>query len=483
VTAAHQAGAGKEGRLALALLVAGTFFMENLDATVIAPAVPRMAASFGVPAVDLNTGISAYMLTLGIFIPVSGWIAQRFGARRVFALAILGFTLASLLCGLAQTLNQFIAMRVLQGASGAMMVPVGRLVVLRATPKERLIAVIATLTWPALVAPVLGPPLGGLITEQADWRWIFYLNLPLGLLAFIAALVLVPRGDAAQRRPFDWSGFLLTGAGLFSLLWAAEAAGRANVGWAGTLLCAVAGLGFLAAAAWHLGRTGNPMVDLAALRAPTYAVTIWGGSLFRIGISALPFLLPLMLQVAFGYDALQSGMVLMAVFAGNLAMKPFTTRMLTRFGFRPVLVGNGLLNAAATAACAGFTHDTPLLLICALLFLCGLTRSLQFTALNTLAFADVPQPQMTGANTLFSAAIQLSTGLGIAFGAVALRLGEWATAASAMDAAVPFRFAFLAIACLSALGVLDALSLQPTAGAHVIKGARRDGKSAPARQG
>jgi EmrB/QacA subfamily drug resistance transporter len=480
LTPASQAEAGTEGRLALALLVAGTFFMENLDATVIVPAVPQMAASFGVAAVDLNTGISAYMLTLGIFIPVSGWIAQRFGARRVFALAILGFTLASLLCGLAQTLNQFIAMRALQGASGAMMVPVGRLVVLRATPKERLIAVIATLTWPALVAPVLGPPLGGLITQRADWRWIFYLNLPLGLLAFIAALLLVPKGEAAQRRPFDWSGFLLTGSGLFSLLWAAEAAGRAESGWAGTMLCATAGLGLLAAAARHLGRASNPMVDLSALRVPTYAVTIWGGSLVRGGISALPFLLPLMLQVAFGYDALQSGMVLMAVFAGNLAMKPFTTSLLTRFGFRPVLVANGLLNAAATAACAGFTHATPLPLICALLFLCGLTRSLQFTALNTLAFADVPQPQMNGANTLFSAAVQLGTGLGIAFGAVALRVGEWVAAASGMDAAVPFRFAFLAVACVSALSILDSLALPSSAGAHVIKGARRGGKGAPA---
>ncbi len=252
------------GGAALALLVAGTFFMENLDATVITPAVPHMAASFGVQPVDLNTGVSAYMLTLGIFIPVSGWIAERFGARRVFAFAIALFTLSSLLCGLSQNLPQFIAARILQGMGGAMMVPVGRLVVLRTTPKERLITAIATLTWPALVAPVLGPPLGGLIVDHAVWRWIFYLNIPLGLVALAFALRLVPAGDGHGGRSFDWPGFLLTGGALFLLLSATEFLGRPDIDWLKAAVAVVAGGGLLIAAVYHLRRTPTPMMTRSA---------------------------------------------------------------------------------------------------------------------------------------------------------------------------------------------------------------------------
>ena len=454
----------------MALLVAGTFFMENLDATVITPAVPQMAASFGVAPVDLNIGISAYMLTLGVFIPISGWIADRYGARRVFAAAILAFTAASLLCGLAQTLGQFVVVRVLQGIGGAMMVPVGRLVVLRVTPKERLIGAIATLTWPALVAPVLGPPLGGLITDHADWRWIFYLNLPLGLIAFVLALLIVPdeRGDVRQR--FDWLGFLLLGPALFCLLWVTEALARPEVAWGEAALFGLGGAVLLVVGVRYLRRAAAPMIDLRSLRVPTFAVTIWGGSLFRMGVSAVPFLVPLMFQLGFGFDAFQSGMVLMAVFAGNLAMKPLTTPILRRFGFRPVLLVNGVLNVAAIAACAAFTPGMPLAAICVVLFLGGMTRSMQFTALNTIAFADIPQPAMSAANTLFSTAFQLAMGLGVGLGAIALRLGE--RLAGTAGAAAPFRVAFLVVALVSLLGLLDSLRLTANAGESVAKATR-----------
>ena len=459
---------GKTGSVALALLVAGTFFMENLDATVITPAIPAMASSFAVPPADLNSGVSAYMLTLGVFIPVSGWAVGRFGARPVFTTAIALFTVASLLCGLSQNLVEFVGLRILQGVGGAMMVPVGRLVVLRTTPKDRLIRAIATLTWPALVAPVLGPPLGGLLSDHGSWRWIFYLNLPLGLVALLAALLLVPREPPRAREPFDWPGFVLSGGALFCLLYVAERLGRPEIAWGQAGAIAVLGLALLGFGVRHLNRAAHPMVPLSALRAPTFAVTIWGGSLFRMGVSAVPFLLPLMYQLGFGYSAFDAGAMLMAVFAGNLAMKPFTTAVLRRFGFRQVLVGNGLLNAAMILACATLDSSMPLPLVCAVLFVGGMTRSMQFTAQTTIAFADIAPDAMAGANTLFSAAFQLAMGLGVALGAIGWRVGD-AIAPAGVSAAFPFRVAFLLVAVVALLAVWDCVRLPRDAGENVAK--------------
>jgi EmrB/QacA subfamily drug resistance transporter len=336
----------------IALLVAGAFFMENLDGTVITTAVPDIARSFGVAPLALNIGVSAYLLTLGVFIPISGWVAERFGARRVFAAALAIFTLASVLCGMANSLTEFVWLRVLQGAGGAMMVPVGRLVVLNNTPKERLIAVIATLTWPALVAPVLGPPVGGFITSYASWRWIFYLNLPLGVVALVLAWWLIPDRRAAQRRPFDWPGFLLSGSALLLLTWGAEVAGSLHPDWIEAGACMAAGAALLMVLGWHLRRAAHPLIDLASFAIPTFAITIVGGSLFRMAIGAVPFLLPLMFQLGFGLDAFHSGLLVIAVFAGNLMMKPATTPILRRFGFKPVILVNGLANVGSLAACA-----------------------------------------------------------------------------------------------------------------------------------
>ncbi|WP_337267531.1 MFS transporter [Oryzifoliimicrobium ureilyticus] len=461
--------ATKSASLGIALLVAGTFFMENLDATVITPAVPQMAQSFGVAPVELNAGISAYMLTLGIFIPVSGWIADRFGPRQVFAAAIALFTFASLLCGITNSLPTFIAARVLQGIGGAMMVPVGRLVVLRVTPKEKLISAIAALTWPALVAPVLGPPVGGLIADHADWRWIFYLNLPLGLIAMIIALKIVPAERDTKVGPFDWLGFAVTGASLFALMMAAEIAGRPDANF--SLAALVGGIGalLLIASVVHLNRARAPMIELKALKVKTFAVTIWGGSLFRMGISAVPFLIPLMLQIGFGYDAFSSGLVLMAVFAGNLAMKPMTTAILRRFGFKTVLIGNGIINVLALSACASFTPAMPLPIICFVLFIGGMSRSMQFTALNTIAFADVSKEMMSGANTLFSAAFQLTVGLGIALGAIAWRFGEYITSKTGGPPVQPFQIAFMIIAATAVLALIDMFTLAANAGENVSK--------------
>ncbi len=454
-----------------ALLVAGAFFMEFLDGTVIATALPDMAKSFGVQAVDLNLGISAYLITLAVLIPASGWIADRFGARKVFTLALAIFTLASVLCGLATSVDQFIAMRVLQGMGGALMVPVGRLAVLRTTPKHLLITAIATLTWPALVAPIIGPPLGGFITSYANWRWIFFINVPLGLIAIVLALRIIPDIYEETRRPFDTPGFIATSVAMVSLVYAMEMMGAQEVNTGVTLALLATGMVTMIYALRHFRRTEWPMIRLDALQVPTFRVTMFGGSLFRASISAVPFLLPLLFQVGFGMDAFHSGLLVLAVFVGNLTIKPATTPLLRGLGFKKLLLINGALNVLALLACAFLTPQTPVWVIMLVLYLGGVFRSIQFTAISTLAFADVPSPQMSYANTLFSTATQLAVGLGITLGAIGIRIGElcseWLGMASLPG--ISFRLAFVAIALVCLLGMVDTLRLVKDAGSAVSR--------------
>jgi EmrB/QacA subfamily drug resistance transporter len=452
----------------IALLVAGAFFMENLDGTVVVTALPQMAMSFDVHPIDLNVGVSAYLLTLAILIPASGWVVDRFGARPVFSAAIAVFALASILCGLCQSLGAFTFARILQGAGGAMMVPVGRLTVLRVTEKRDLMRAIATITWPGLAAPVLGPPLGGFITAYASWRWIFLLNAPLGVVALIVALRIMPSRPKEAAKPFDRAGFVVTGAACFALMYGLDLVGRGDASWPIAAASMLGGVAVGALAILHAKRRPQPLVDFRALSVRSYALTIWGGSLFRMAIASVPFLLPLLFQLGFGLNAFQSGMLVLAVFAGNLAMKPFTTPTLRRFSFRSVMIVNGLLNAGVIFACALLTPATPVAIILGLLFVSGLTRSMQFTALITLAFADVPQDWMSGANTLLNIAQQLAMGMGIALGAIALRIaGRFDAAAAGVVPLASFRIAFVIVGAVALLGMIDVLGLHPTAGDEV----------------
>jgi MFS family permease len=371
-------------------------------------------------------------------------------------------------------------MRILQGIGGAMMVPVGRLVVLNNTPKDKLISAIATITWPALVAPILGPPLGGFITDHASWRWIFFLNLPLGILAFIFALMLIPETKSTARPPFDWIGFIVSGIGLASLMYGLELIGRPDPVWLEAWTYVIVGFVLLAIAVFHFLRTEHPLIDLSGLKLPTFAITISGGSLFRTAIGAVPFLLPLMFQVGFGLSAFHAGMLTLAVFAGNLAMKPATTPILRRFGFKPVLIVNGLLNAIFIAACALFSPDTPLWFVVPVLFIGGMCRSMHFTALNTIAFADIPPGQMTGANTLFSTVFQLTMGMGIAVGAIGIRIGQAISAPLGVDGvvAIEFRLAFVLLGIIALLAVLDCLPLDRKAGDNVSRKPKQNARKA-----
>ena len=450
----------------LAFLVAAAFFMENLDATVIITAVPAMAQSFGVAPVALSTGISAYLLALAVFIPVSGWVADRFGPRQVFATAVLVFTLASVACGLAQSLPMFVAARIAQGIGGALMVPVGRIVVLRATPKSGLVKAIATLTWPGLAAPVLGPPLGGWIASTWSWHWIFFLNVPLGIVAIVLALRWID-GTPGGRRPFDWIGFIASGIGLAAMLYGLELTAQAPVDWPRAGLFAAGGACALAYALWHMRRVAHPLVDLTVLRVQTFRSSIVGGSLFRVAIGSVPFLLPLMFQLAFGFSMVASGFLMLALFAGNLGMKPATGYVMRRFGFRTTLLVNGALVSLGLAACAALSADTPAAVMAALLVVSGMCRSMQFTAVNTLAFCDTTPEQTTGGSTLFSMFQQLAAGVGIAFGAVALRIGEHVTGHAGHPAVTDFRIAFMLVAALALLASVDAAMLPRDAGARV----------------
>ena len=391
-------------------------------------------------------------------------MADRFGTRDVFTVAIAVFTGASMLCGLCDGLWPFVAARVLQGVGGAMMVPVGRLAVLRTTEKSALVGAIATLTWPALAAPVLGPPVGGLLTTYASWRWIFYLNVPLGVAAMILSRVLMPNLREVERRRFDWVGFVLSGLSLSLLMEGMElVSGDGPGGLAPVLLVAGAVLG--AAAARHGLRVRQPLLDFGLLRIPTFRVVVTGGTVFRVTIGTVPFLLPLLFQVGFGLDAFHAGLLVLATFLGNIGMKPFTTWIMRQWGFRNTGVATGVLASLVMAGCALLTPETPLVVLLAILFMSGLTRSMQFTVLNTLGFADVPSTRMSGASTLASVAQQMATGMGVAVGAALLHLVTLRH--GGRPGLADFHLVFAAAAVLMLGGLPPFLRLPREAGAEV----------------
>ena len=448
-------------------LIAGAFFMENLDGTIIATALPQMARSFHVGAVNLNIGMTAYLLTLAVFIPISGWVADRFGSRSVFAAAIATFTVASLLCAGSRTLTQFTLMRILQGLGGAMMVPVGRLIVLRTTPKDKLAEAIAYITWPGLTALVVGPPLGGFITTYFSWHWIFLLNLPLGMVALVLALLWVDNGRSGETHPFDWLTFLLAGFASAGAVYAMEKLGGDGATWPLPVtvltLSALSGLAAILNARRH---PATSLIDLESMKRKTYSLSVYGASAFRIAVSVLPFLLPLMFQIAFGLSAFQSGLYLLALFAGDLSMKAFVIQLLRRFGFRRLLIVNGVITAVSMAACAWLSPATAAWLVCAILFLHGALRSLEFTCLTTLAYSEIPSEHMSRANGFLSAVMQLSMGMGVAAGAITLRLVAHLHGHSAAQPRLADFHGAILLTALLALGpVIDSIGLPPDAGA------------------
>ena len=448
------------------LIVAVALFMENMDSTVIATSLPAIAADIGANPLALKLAVTSYLLSLAIFIPASGWTADRFGARTVFRAAIAVFVIGSIGCALSESLAGFVIARIVQGMGGAMMTPVGRMVMVRSIPKRELVAAMAWLSTPALIGPVLGPPVGGFITTYASWHWIFIINVPIGILGMILATVYIEDLRVANHERFDGVGMVLAGLGIAGVAFGFSVLGLNFVPWPIVVGLIVGGACFIAAYLMHARRTPRPAIDLSLFRLTTFRASVLGGFVFRIGIGALPFLLPLMLQIGFGMNPLQSGLITFMSAVGAMTMKVVAATVLRRFGFRVVLVINAVLSAGFLAVCATFTRTTPVAAILALLLIGGFFRSLQFTSINTLAYAEVENERVSRATVLLSVAQQLAISAGVAFGALAVETTLHWRGGAALQAS-DFSPAFWAIGAISAASMLIFMRLPANAGAEL----------------
>jgi EmrB/QacA subfamily drug resistance transporter len=448
------------------LIVACALFMENMDSTVLTTSLPAIAADMGENPLALKLALTSYLVSLAVFIPISGWVADRWGSRTVFASAIVVFIAGSVLCAVSGNLAAFVAARFVQGIGGAMMVPVGRLVLMRAVPKHEYVAALNFLTIPALLGPTIGPALGGAITQYLHWRWIFVVNVPIGILGLYLVYRFIPEITEATVPPFDWRGFALSGIGLSALMLGLSALGGHLLPAAVTAACIGGGAVVLLAYVAHARRAKHPLLDFRLLAIPTFFHGAAVGFLFRIGMFATPFLLPLLLQLGFGLDPLHSGLITSATAIGAMFMKTLTIAILKRWGFRRVLSVNGLLAAASVAVFAAFGMSTPYWVIVLVLLLSGCLRSLQFTALQAVSFADATPATMSQATSFASMAQRLAQSLGIAVGAYALELSSLAQGHQSIVAA-DFPPAFLAVAVIAALSVPFHRRLPRTAGTQV----------------
>jgi EmrB/QacA subfamily drug resistance transporter len=441
--------------------------MENTDSTVISTSLPMIAQDLGADPIALKLAVTSYLVSLAIFIPISGWMADKYGARTVFTAAIGVFMAGSIACAGANSLEGFVIARFAQGMGGAMMVPVGRLVILRSVPRNEVVQALATLTIPALVGPVVGPPLGGFITTYFHWRWIFFINIPIGILGIVLATLFVPNIREEDTPPLDFLGFLLSGVGLALLMLGLASGGRHLIPEEVSLGCVVVGTISVILYVFHARRIPHPVLQLGLLKVPTFRASVLGGSLFRVGVGAIPFLLPLMLQIGFGLNPLASGSLTFVSAVGALFMKTMTKRILERTGFRRLLTVNALLGSIFIAANGFFTPGTPHWLIMTFLLIGGCFRSLQFTSLNAIGYAEISNRDMSYATSLSSAVQQVALSIGVAFGAFVL---EWVATSDGSTAitAADFGPAFWAVAAVSALSsIAFALLLTPTSGAEM----------------
>ncbi len=461
------------------LIIATALFMENMDGTVLSTSLPAIAADLHQDPIVLKLALTAYMLTLAVFIPASGWVADRFGARSVFCSAIAVFTAGSLLCGAANSLGALIAARVFQGLGGAMMVPVGRLVLLRSVSKSEIVNALAYLTIPAMIGPVAGPPLGGFITTYFHWRWIFWINAPIGVLGVGLALAFIENLREEKVAPFDFTGFVLSGFGLATFIFGLTLIGRGFVSAPVDAAMIVVGLASLGAYVRHALREPNAILDLRLLSTSTFFAGVVGGFIFRIGIGALPFLLPLLLQIGFGLTPFASGSLTFAAAAGALLMKFSAGAILRRLGFRRALIAGAAISGVFLASYGFFTQTTPAWLILAALLLGGFFRSLEFTALNAIGYADIEPAAMSRATSFSSVAQQMAQTVGIAAGAAAIEMVQWSYGDRGLVTR-DFGPGFFIVALISTASILIFARLSPDAGAEVSGAAAMEGAPAAA---
>jgi EmrB/QacA subfamily drug resistance transporter len=461
-------------RILIPLVVGCAFFMEGLDSTMLAVAIPDMARSLGENPLRLNLVITTYLLSLAVFIPVSGWIADRLGTRAVFCAAIAIFATGSVLCGLSTSLPMMLVMRVLQGFGGAMMTPVGRLILLRSFPRSDLVSAMNWMTIPAMIGPTVGPIVGGFLTTYLSWRAIFYLNLPIGVLGVVLALWLIQDFRAPAPTRFDLRGFFIAGLGLAMLELAIENVGRPMI--PGPLGAAffIAAFAALSLYGWHARRREDPILDLRLLRIRTFRIGTVTGSICRMGLDAVPFLLPLLFQVGFGLSPLQSGLLTFSSSLGAMLVRTCSSALLRFFGFRRLLAGTACLAAAVTAGCGLLRPDTPIWLTVIFVLLSGCVRSIQYLGLNTISYADVPPPVLSKSTSVSGVAQQLARGFGIAVGAALLAV----IAGPRMLTIDDFRLAFFLIALLPLLSAFGFLRLSPVDGAEVSGHGRTRPRSA-----
>jgi len=454
------------GERALALVVASAFFMEQLDSTVLTTALPAMAGSFQVNPLHMSIALTAYLVSLTAFIPASGRLADWFGGRRVFCIALTLFTVSSVLCSRAETLWTLVAARFVQGVGGAMMVPVGRLVLLRTVPKARVVSAMAWVLMPTMVAPILGPLVGGFLVTYFSWHWIFYINIPIGIAGVAAALALFPDQRLQRSERFDMTGLLISALalslfviGLECLNWGVFDRIYSLVLLGGSVAC-----GFVYAR--HARRSPHPILDFTLTRIATFGIAMWGGTLFRIGIGAVPFLLPMMLQLGFGLSALRSGLLTFSSGVAALVVKATTVQILRRVGYRNAMIWNSVFASLFLALCAFFRPGWPVALLYGVLLLGGFVRSLQFNALGTIAFADVPQNRMSAATSLHSVVQQVSGTAGISISA-AILAGAVLLRGHSRPELSDFSVSFLSIAAISAFSAPYCMRLARDAGAEL----------------
>ena len=449
----------------IALIVASASFIQQVDSTIVATSLPQMAISLHANPVQLGAAITAYALSLAVFMPVSGWFADRFGASTVFRSAIVVFTLGSILCGFSTNIGELTSARFLQGIGGAMMTPVGRLLVLRASEKSDFITAMAWLQVPAQLGPVIGLPLGGFITTYASWRWNFFVNIPIGIVGIVLTSIFIKNQPGEKCRPFDGLGFVLSGMALSCVVHGLNLLGRD----ASDLIPAAGflGIGIVLGLICirHAGRHAHPLLDLSLLRVETFATNFFAGSLFRYGVDAIPFLLPLLFQLGFGMTAFGSGLLTLASAVGSLTMRILARPILRRFGFRSVLIVNGLISTATILVCALYTASTPALVIFVTLTLGGFFRALQFVSLNTIAYADVVPAKMSAATGLASMSQQLANAIGVALAVIFLHV-ELSLRGTDVPTTIDFRLAFVAMACISLSSIPFFVRLSRTAGSE-----------------
>ena len=451
----------------VALIIACALFMEQMDATVLATALPTMARDFGVPAPSLSSALTAYLLALAIFIPASGRLADRFGSKTVFRLAIIVFVAGSVLCGQAANLEFLIFARFLQGMGGAMMIPIGRLVLLRTVAKQDMVSAMSWLIMPALIGPILGPPIGGFIVTYGSWRWIFFLNIPIAILGlFLVSRFIKDVKEEGAAPPLDWPGLFLTGLGMAGVVYGFENLGKGVL--PATVVAGMmsAGLICLGLYVLHARRTPHAILDISLLKTRTFRASVVGGAFMRMGMGASPFLLALLLQVAFGLSALQAGLMTFASAAAALVMKTAAPPILARFGFKTVLSVNAVIVGVTFMAYALFTPTTPHWMIYAVLLTGGFFRSLQFTSLNGLAFADIDRAQMSRASTMSTMGQQLAQSIGIGMAATLLHLSLAHSHTHKLTAAL-ITPTFLVIGGVALISTLFFITLPKSAGAEL----------------